>query len=189
MGYLFMIKAQGSDALSQFKFEKLNEALDAAHEALHVGYHKTPRLAIVTGPGTIMTVLSEEEAKAVAEDQAEVHKSGGLLTPQRSQVSENDFVLHVQFGFATLPPLSFQTVEARDEAVQEALSYGHIKYVVKEEHDYMFIKIASGVMLLSLTGKEYLGQLREAQAMRQKQLQAQAAQQGGGPRIFIPGGR
>lgn len=187
MGYLFMIKPQGTDSLSQFKFEQLNTALDAAHEALHVGYHKTPRLAIVTGPGTIMTVLSEDEAKVVAEDQAEVVKSGGLLTPQRSQVAETDFVLHVQFGVATLPPLSFTTEKARDEAVQEALSYGHIKYVIKEEHDYMFVKLASGVMLLSFTGKEYLDKLREAQLMRQKQLAAQAAQQQGGSRIFMPG--
>jgi hypothetical protein len=184
-----MIKPQGSDSLSQFKFDALSQALGAADAALKVGYHRTPRVTINTGPGTVMTVLSEDEAKFVAEDQAEVVKSGGLLTPQRSQVAETDFILHVQFGLATLPPLSFPTEDEREEAITLALERGHLQYVIKEEHDYMFVKLASGVMLLSFTGKEYLDQLRQAQLMRQKQLQAQAAQQQGGPRIFIPGGR
>ena len=179
-----MIKPQGSDSMSQFKFEELSEALKAADEALNYGYHRTPRLTLMTGPGTVMTVLSEQAAKAVAEDQAEVAKSGGLLTPQRAQVGEDQFVLHVQLGLATLPPLAYGTADERDEAVNLALSRGHLQYVVEEGHDYMFVKLASGVLMINLTGKEYLDQLRQAQVMRQKQL---AAQQPQGSRIVLPG--
>jgi len=187
MIYLFMIKPHGSDSLSQFKYDALSDALSAANSALETGVHRTPRLTLMAGPGTIMTVLSEDEAKAVAEDQAEVAKSGGLLTPQRSQVAETDSVLHVQIGLATLPPLAFQSEIDREEAIALGLERGYLQYVVKEGHDYMFVKLASGMMLINLTGKEYLDQLRQAQFMRQKQLQAAQAAQAPSGRIIMPG--
>lgn len=178
--FKMMVRPYGGNAMSVFEFDKLQDALDAAEKALQQGFYRSPKLTIVIGEGSLITVLSDEAATKTAREEQEMARSGGLVQTDRHDVKEDDFVLHFQIGQQSLPPLVYSSEETVQLAIDKALDAGMLRYTFKPEHDYFFIKLGSGMLLFCVPGDAYLRQRREAVAQMQR-MQAEAmAKRGGG---------
>lgn len=174
--FKMMVRPNNSHALSVFDFEKLDEALAAAELALKQGFYRSPKMAIVIGDGTLISVMSDEEANKAARDGQETSRTGGLVQGARQDVQENDYVVHFQIGQQSLPPLTYSEEASAQLAIDKALAAGLLRYTFKPDHDYFFVKIGSGMMLFCVSGEEYLRQRREAVALMQRAQMSQAAQ-------------
>jgi hypothetical protein len=186
--YQLIVQAYGNPTPVLTKCETAEEAFAAAHKAMELGYHRTEGLTIVIGPGSLLNVISEEEAQLAQREAQEAQRSGGLIQTGRNTVKPEDHILHIQMGQVPLPPLAYKTEEERDSAIEEGLKTKHIEYVFKQDQDHFFIMLGTGVMLMSISGASFIDQRRKAIAMQQK-MQAEALEAaGGGSKIHLPFG-
>lgn len=185
--FKLMIRPNGTHALSVFEFENLDEALAAAELALKQGFYRTPKMGIVIGESSLVSVMSDEEAGQAARDGQQASRTGGLVQGARDVVQENDYVVHFQIGQQSLPPLTYSEEASAQLAIDKALDTGLLRYTFKPEHDYFFVKLGSGMMLYCVSGEEYLRQRREAIALMQRAQMAQAAQSSPSKRIILTG--
>jgi len=186
--YQLILQAYGNPTPILTKFETSGEAFAAAHKAMEQGYHRTKGLTILIGPGSLLNVISEEEAQLAQREAQEAQRSGGLIQTGRNTVKAEDHILHIQMGQVTLPPLAYKTEEERDAAIENGLKTQHIEYVFKEGHDHFFIQLGTGVMLMSISGASFIDQRRKAIAMQQKMQAAVQQGEGGGSKILLPFG-
>lgn len=188
--YQLMIQAQNNPSPFAFKYDKAEEAFNVAKKAMDDGYIRTAGLLLIIGPGSLLNVLSDEEASNARRAQEEAQRTGGLVQKGRLEVKKEDFVLHIQMGMAQLPPLAYKTEAERTAAIEEVIATKRLQYVFKQNHDHLFAVLGSGIALMNLTGEKYLDMRREAIALMQKQMAAaQAQQQQQDPKIFLPFGR
>lgn len=186
--FQLMIKALNAPVATLFKYNTLDEAQDAAQNAMDNSFHRGENITLFLGEGTLLSVMSDEAISAADRSDAEAKRSGHLLQNDRHAVTDEDFVLQVQFGMAQVPPLVYETAEERDAVVQSALISRNISYIFEEHHDYFYIMLGSGSMLYSITGKLFLEKRREALAMHQKMLAQQAprTERVQDPKILLP---
>lgn len=183
--FQLMIQAQGNPSPFLFKFNTGEEAFAAAKKAMDDGYYRTTGLLLIIGPGSLLNVLSDEEAGNARRNQEEAQRTGGLIQKGRADVKKEDFVLHIQMGMAQLPPLVYKTEEERTAVIDEVIKTQRLQYVFKDGQDHLFALLGSGIALMNLTGERYLAMRREAVEMMQKQMAAQAAQD---PKLILPPG-
>lgn len=184
--YQLMIRPFGSQSATLFKYEDLATATQDAIEAMGVGYYRKPKQVIVLGPGSILNITSDESIEKEKLAKKEAQRSGGLVIGGRGEVKPTDFILHVQFGMAQLPPFRFATEDLRTAAINDALRSKVLEYVFEKGHDYLFVMVGSGMEMISMDGEEFLRLRREAIALMQKQMAQQAQQAQQDPKIFMP---
>ena len=179
MKYHLTVNAIASSVISStYAFESLSEALELADTSIKLGYLQRGDLVTTFGPGSLLSVMSEEAMTRAAEGERKAQQSGGLVQSARFSVKDGQHILHIQCGMASFPPLTFASRAALDVAVMDALRDRFVRYEVEAEHDYLFGVIGPHVALLALTSEKYLEQRRAAIA-QQMRTQARSA-----PRII-----
>lgn len=168
----------------QIPFEDLHTAMTKARESAESGHCRTPDMTLMFGPGTQLNVIDVQELPEIDRDLKATAASGNLSLPERFSVEDEDHVLFMQDAASpgTLPPLTYPSRQAVDNAITFGLKNGYIEFVIKEGRDHLFITLGPGVLLMPQTGKPYLEQRRARLA---QQMRQQAAQ--GAPRILLPG--
>jgi hypothetical protein len=174
MGFQFSIKPFGINTKLDFSFDTLAEGLTASENAVERGYHRSKNFGIKLGPGTVLTLMSEEALNKVAHEDRQTAQSAGLILQERFDFKDG-YMLAVQFGQKALPPLHFATLESVDSAIDAALESGVLEYIFEIGHDYLFIMLGTGTCLISMPVADYNKARREAIV----QMQRQAAQQVG----------
>lgn len=185
--FQLMIKPFSAPVASLFKYDNFNDTVLAAYAAMENGYQRVAGQAVILGDGTLLNVMSDESIKRAQASAAQAQRSGGLVQNERNAVIDGDFILYIQFGLVQLPPFIYKNEHDRDAAVEEALKTRRLTYVFDEGHDHFYMMLGSGVMLISLTGQEFLEKRREALAAHQKELMRQQSQPSD-PKIFLPPG-
>ena len=168
----------------QIPFEDLYTAMTKARESAESGYCRTPDMTLMFGPGTQLNVLDVEELPEINEDLKATAASGNISLPARFSVDAEDHVLFLQDAAAPggLPPLTYPSRQAVDNAITFGLKHGYIEFVIKEGRDHLFIRLGPGVLLMPQTAPQY----QEQRRARLAQQMRQSAQQGT-PRIVLPG--
>lgn len=170
----------------QMPFPDLHSAMVKARESAASGQCRTPETVLMFGSGTLLNVLSTTEIPEIEKDLRATAASGNIALPERFSVDEEDHVLFIQDAAApgSLPPLTFPTRQAVDNAITFGLKNGYIEYILKEGHDHLFIVLGAGMLLMPQTSQQYHEQ-RRARMANQMRQQAQQPPPGGGPRIIL----
>lgn len=177
-----------------FRYDTLEEGLSAARSAMRDHYIQRGEVALKIGPGTAMSVLTDEAIEKNAKEDEVSAKSNGIVLQERYAAKEG-FILAVQFGQNPLPPLHFETKSELDEVVRCALTQGVLEYVFEANQDYFFLILGPGAVMLSLTVETYEKQRREAVARHheavaeQLRRQTRPGQIQPAGRIILPGRR
>jgi hypothetical protein len=184
--YQLIIRPFGSQTSTLFKYDDLASAIQDATDAMGNGYHRTPKQVILLGDGSILNVCSDESIEKEKKAKLEAKRSGGLVISGRGAVEPEDFILHVQFGLAQLPPFRFATEDLRTATINDALRSKVLEYVFEKGHDYLFVMVGSGMEMICMQGEEFLRLRREAIAAMLKQTGAAPQSQIVDPRSLMP---
>jgi hypothetical protein len=174
MPYQLAIDIPGGPAQPSFTYQSVEEALEATERGIEAGYLEIAGgITICTGPGTVYKVLSDE------------HIAAGM--PQ----DKNPFVLFVQVGGGSLPPMGFQSDAGAMQALASALEdgggyHGVLRHVAKVGHEYTFVVLSPGAIIMRMTHENFIERQKQAMAdaLRKRQEAADAVKPSG---IIIPG--
>lgn len=184
MSYMLTIRPLGSVSTLRVPYASLADATQDMEDALRKGYYRTPKILMMLGDGTCLSLLSDEEAARLDAADRVAAQSGGLHVQDR-YISNNPegFVLHIQLETNSMPPLFFDTDAEVVAIIDAAIEQRFLKHVFKPDHDYIYLKLGAGMMFIKMSVAEFTAQ-RRAQA-EQRQRQANAQQGGGKPRIIM----
>lgn len=186
MSYILTLRPMGASSTMRIPYETLLDGMLSIEKALVDGYYRTPRILMVLGEGTCLNLLSDEESARLDAADRVAAQSGGLQVQSR-YISDNPdgFVLHIQLGMSSIPPLFFDTEAEATAVVDAAVEKGFLKHVFKQEHDYFFVKLGTGMMFITMTVADFEAQRRAQVEQRQRQAASALAQQNGGQRIIL----
>lgn len=148
---------------------------------------ESAQISIVTGPGTIYRLVSEERAKelqpAARERMSRLQQ--GLIAPGIVREPDKEYSIVLQFGATPYEPnLDFESREAAEKKLSEILNQSFFEHYYSPE-DLVVVEPPVGMitMLLTKTGVERRRRMIIEQIMRQKA----AAQAANNPLQLPPG--
>jgi hypothetical protein len=143
-------------------FETLEDVEAAVRHALsknHIWFEQECIL-LQTGPGSVFRIVSDE---ALADDQREARLEG--------------YVVVAQVRKAQLLPFIFPDEKTARNAIARARVEGDFMYCALEGHDYTYVHMGPGVVLLGMTAESYIERQR---LVLEERLRRQRAAEGEG---------
>lgn len=179
MKYHLMVMAQIQHP--PFVFDNFNRGLEVIRKGLERNYiqevdpegESRGSITVMTGPGTMYRYLSEDRLRLLALEQQKklFAMKQGLIAPVAEDA--RPYRLIVFNGSSQMDPeLSFDSFEAADHAVCEAIDKGHLEYAIMDE-DKVFVQLGPGMSMHVITAQAAAEQRRRVmeQAMRAQQAQ------------------
>jgi hypothetical protein len=184
MKYHIMINTLGFDHPA-FPCDSLEEALQKIEAAIQnqLFVEKAKGfMAVQLGAGTHIRLMSEEAIREEAKERQEAARNPLMMR----NADAGEWKLAVQIGGTQLPALDFATAEDAQGAMEDAVSSGVFRHIIRAEHEYLYVCTGPGIVYIAITAEHYATQRRRAIEERMR-----AAQQPTANRSVIlgPGGR
>lgn len=177
MSYTLTLRPMGVASTLRIPYATLFDGMLAIEQALKDGYHRTPKILMVLGEGACLNLISDEETTRLDAADRIAAQSGGLQVQSR-YISDNPdgYVLHTQLGNSSMPPMFFDTEAEITAIVDATVEKGFLKHVFKHEHDYLYVKLGSGMMFITMSVADYEMQRRATLEQHQRQAAKALAQ-------------